>query len=81
MTDASSADDEVQRLKEQLRLLSAENVRLKARAAAALLREDRAEGFACQLEEELLLLRRRSLHWYLTAFRRQFDKLLRLGRR
>ncbi len=76
MTQTQSASDEIDYLKEQLRVLAAENGRLRARAAAALAREDRAEEVLREREEELLLLRRRSFHWYLSALTRPFRRLL-----
>ncbi len=67
--------DELDRLNEKLRVLTAENARLRAAAAAALRREETAEGDVALLEEKLLYLRRRSLHWYLSVI----GRLLRIG--
>lgn len=75
MSTPQASSDEVDRLREQLRVLEAENFRLRARAAAALAREDSAEWALRDLESELLLLRRRSLHWYLGAISRPFKRL------
>ncbi len=79
MSEQSTADA-MPRFEEQLRLLKAENARLRASAAAALRREEMAEAIVAQLEEEALFLRRRSLYWHLSEMRRFFARLARFGK-
>ncbi len=73
--DLAAAGDEVGRLNEKLRVLAMENRRLRASAAAALNREEQAEGHVAALEAQLLYLRRRSLHWYLSGVRRVLQRI------
>jgi hypothetical protein len=69
-----SSGAEVEQLREELRVLTVENHRLRASAAAAMAREERAEERVAVLEKQLLFLRRRSLHWYLSLPARLFGR-------
>jgi hypothetical protein len=63
-------DDDLGCLREEIRVLVAENRRVRASAADALRREEKAEYKIAELEQQLLYLRRRSLHWYLSLLSR-----------
>jgi len=73
--DSAAGGGELDRLNEKLHVLTAENRRLRASAAAALNREEQAEGHITALEEQLLYLRRRSLHWYLNEVGRVLQRI------